>query len=445
MVEGRVLRSGLQIKPKEVLGGAFFWLAAFYFIYSGRPEDWVTVLAYIPLAKITGIFAMLALLMAAGRTPRRYKDLPREASYLLALIGLMFLSGFLSPVWKGGAVNHTIDFAKVYVAWVLTFLLITTMARLRRIIFIQAASVAAVSAVAIIKGHSVPRLNGVIGGIYSNPNDLAFAIVLSVPFCLAFLITSKGMFRKLLWCIGLIAMSAALFLSASRAGFINMIISGTVCLWHFGVRGKRFYLIIGTMFLGLVMMIVFGARLRERMSVIIGSEAGTAVQETAYESYEERKELMILALGAIAHYPILGVGCENFVVYSGLWKEVHSAYLQIGAEGGVAVLVLYILFFKRGFRNLKDIRRMGPLDTETNLFVGALHASLIGFVIGAFFAPEAYQFFAYFAVAFTSVLYAIVKERQKTEIRAPEPQKWSHPYREMNRTDGATKILTPTH
>ena len=49
-----------------------------------------------------------------------------------------------------------------------------------------------VCAVAIIKGHNQPRLEGVIGGIYSNPNDLAFAVVLTLPFALAFLVTSKN-------------------------------------------------------------------------------------------------------------------------------------------------------------------------------------------------------------------------------------------------------------
>ncbi len=45
---------------------------------------------------------------------------------------------------------------------------------------------------ALIKGHGVDRLEGVLGGIYSNPNDLAFAIVLSLPFALAFMVTAKN-------------------------------------------------------------------------------------------------------------------------------------------------------------------------------------------------------------------------------------------------------------
>src|SRR5579862_1305206 len=165
----------------EPLAGAFFWLSAFYVVYCARPEDWIPGLDYIPAAKIAGLLALAGLLTSLGRTRRKFSDLPRESSYLLAMIGVLFVSAFLSPIWKGGAINSTIDFAKMYIIWVLTFLLVTDLARLRRIVYIQAASVAVISIVSIIKGHSQPRLEGVIGGIYSNPNDLAFAIVLTLP------------------------------------------------------------------------------------------------------------------------------------------------------------------------------------------------------------------------------------------------------------------------
>jgi hypothetical protein len=108
------------------------------------------------------------------------------------MIGVLFISAALSPVWKGGALTHTLDFAKVWVVWILTFLLVTDFARLRRLVYIQSASVAVICVVSIILGHNQPRLEGVIGGIYSNSNDLAFAIVLTLPFCLAFLLSAKG-------------------------------------------------------------------------------------------------------------------------------------------------------------------------------------------------------------------------------------------------------------
>src|SRR5438067_2207653 len=250
-----------SLPKKEALAGAFFWLSAFYFVYCARPGDWVPGFKFIPLAKITGICAFLGLLMSLGKTRRGFKDLPREAVYLIFMIMLLFAGAFLSPVWKGGAFFRTLDFSKVAVAWVLTFLLVTNFERLRRIIFIQAGSVAIIGVVSILKSRGSARLEGVLGGIYSNPNDLAFALVLSLPFCLAFMLQTKSSLRKVAWLLAMLMMSGALFFTASRGGFITLIVAGTVCLWHFGVKGKRFYLIVGTGFVGFILALTAGGRL----------------------------------------------------------------------------------------------------------------------------------------------------------------------------------------
>ena len=388
---------------------AFFWLATFYFVYCARPEDWIPGLRYLPLAKISGVFALLALLFSIGRIKRAFRDLPREATYLLVMIGLLFPSALLSPVWKGGAFAHSLDFSKVYIIWILTFLLITDFAKLRRIIFIQAGSVAVVSVVSVLNGRSHPRLEGALGGIYSNPNDLAFAIVLSLPFCLAFMLSGRGLMRKLAWSASILVMFAALFLTASRGGFITLLIAGAVCLWHFGIKGRRIYLIFLTAVIGVVLWIFAGKILIERFVAIQG---GPNVY-SAYGSYQQRRQLIDIALQGIAAHPIFGVGVHNFANYSGLWREVHMTYLQIGVEAGLPVMVLYLLFIWRGFANLKRLRKMPGLDANTRMFVAALHSSQVGFVVGACFAPEAYQYFPYFAVAYTSVLVAIEVEKQR--------------------------------
>ena len=375
-------------------------------IYCSRPEDWFPLLRIIPIAKITAGGAILALLFSGGTAQSKLKDLPREAKYLLALILLLFVSAVLSPVWKGGAISHTIDFAKVFIVFLLVFVLVNDIQRLRRIIFVQSASVMLLTVISIAKGHNRPRLEGVIGGIYSNPNDLAFAIVLSIPFCLAFLITSKGVLRKCFWATGILSMLVALFLTASRAGFIDMVLSGAVCLWYFGVRGRRPYLIVITAVLTILLLVTAGKKLIHRFEAISDQTQG----DSAYGSYEARKYLMYRALEGIEHYPVLGVGVNNFTNYSGVWHQVHMTYLEIAVEGGIPALILYLLFFACGFRNLRWLLKRKNLPPDYGIFAAAMYASLIGFAVGALFGPEAYHFFPYFAVAYTSAMVAVVKQ-----------------------------------
>jgi O-antigen ligase len=326
----------------------------------------------------------------------------------------------LSPIWKGGAISRTMDFAKVWVIWVLTYLLVTDLPRFRRIVYIQAVSVPLISLLSVVKGRHTVRLEGVLGGIYSNSNDLAFAIALSFPLCLMFFLSTESRFRKLLWIVGMLAMGAALVLTASRGGLITFVCTATVCLWHFGVRGKRFYLIAATGLAGIVLLAVSGGALMDRMSTMWGGNQGRHPLEElrAQASLEQRQFLIDRALEGIKEYPIIGIGTRNFETYSTVWLEVHMTYLQIAVEAGIPGLILFLLFFFCGFRNLRKLMKRKDLSPELKLFTGALQSVMVGFAIGALFAPEAYQFFPFFAVVYTSALLAYVRENDRAKATA---------------------------
>jgi hypothetical protein len=418
---------------------AFFWLSAFFVIYCARPEDWIPGLKLLPLAKITAILAMWGLFTSLGRTKRTFKDLPKEATLLLTMIGILYVGAFLSPVWRGGAITRTIDFSKIYIVWVLVFLLVTSFDRLRRIMFIQVICVVVVCAAALLKGHSTPRLTGVLGGIYANPNDLAFAIVLSMPFVVAFMITARNSAIKVLWVCGMLLMLVALFMTASRGGFIDLVVCVSVTLYYFGIKGKRYYLIVATALIGVAVMASAGGKLYDRFAALSGD---STTDQGAYGSYRERKYLMVRALEAIEHYPVFGIGARNFPTYSGVWRDVHMTYLQICAEGGIAVMILYLMFFWRAFKNLKTMRQMKNLDPDIVLFVGALQSSLVGFLVGACFAPEAYQFFPYFAVAFTATLLQTIRENEQAPGSAPPPPKKPRHFLEVYANHGTTGAVS---
>ena len=410
--EGKLTKESGDEKAK--LGFAFFWLTGFYFVYCARPTDLIPGFGHVHPAKIAAALAILSLLFGIQSSVRKPKDLPKEAFYLSLLTILLFVSAVFSPVWRGGAFNSALEFSKAWLAWMATFLLVTSFRALRRIVFIQSASVALVALYAIVKGHSVPRLQDVVGGIYGNPNDMAMAIVLSIPFCLAFLISARSLLRKAAWLLAIVIMTSALLLTASRAGFIELGISGMVLLWHFGVKGKRTYLIVGAMVLMAGSFMVAGHQLALRWAGFFGG-GQTEEQDVARTSYVQRRELVTRAIETIADYPILGVGAGNFPVLSGNWHHVHVAYLQIAVEGGIPALILYVMFLARGFVNLRVLFKAKNLDAETVLFLGAMKSALVGFVVGACFAPVAYSYFPYFFVCYTSALVATFAERERSQ------------------------------
>lgn len=426
----------MSITMADPTKGAFFWLTAFFVVYCTRFQDFIPGFQYLPVAKVPAIMAMWGLFNALGKTKRNFRDLPKMVNLLLYIIILLYLGAFLSPIWKGGALTRTIDYSKIYICWVLIFLLITTFDRLKRIIFIQAGSVVLVCIAVIIKGYNVPRLDQVLGGFYSNPNDLAFAVVLSLPYALAFFVMAKNGMVKTFWFVGMLLMLTVIFLTASRAGFIDLVCSYSIALYYIAIKGKRFYLIAASVLLGVVIMSTVGGKLYDRFNALSGD---SKTDQSAYGSYQDRKYLMIRAVEGMTHYPLLGLGVRNFETYSLIWHEVHMTYLQIGVEGGIPVLILYLMFFYRDFQNMFALHRMKDLDTEVRLFAGALTGSQVGFVVGALFAPEAYQFFPYFAAAFTATLLQTVKEQQMEGGNAPPPPtKKRHHFLEVYADRGTT-------
>ncbi|MGA2978964.1 MAG: O-antigen ligase family protein [Terriglobales bacterium] len=431
----------MSVKMADPTKSAFFWLACFFVVYCTRFQDFIPGLPpYLPFAKVPIFMAIWGLFSAMGKTKRTFKDMPKMVNLLLYMIILLYIGAFLSPIWKGGALTRTADFSKIYVCWVLVFLIITTFDRLKRIIFIQAFSVVLVCIAVIIKGHDVPRLDNVLGGFYSNPNDLAFAVVLSLPYALAFFVAARNAMVKAFWCVGMLLMLTVIFLTASRAGFIDLCCSYSAALYFIAIKGKRYWLIVASALIGIVIVSTVGGRLYERFSAMSG---GSTTEQSAYGSYEDRKYLMVRAVEGIEHYPLFGLGCRNFETYSLIWHEVHMTYLQIAVEGGIPVLILYLMFFRRDFQNIGELQRMKDLPPDVRLFAGALIGTQVGFIVGALFAPEAYQFYPYFATAFTATLLQTMKEQQKEGGSAPPPPKKPRHFLEVYADRNTTGAVSP--
>jgi hypothetical protein len=181
---------------------------------------------------------------------------------------------------------------------------VTTATRLRRLLFIQAASVATISAVGVWKGHMLGgRLAGVLNGNYSNPNDLALAIVISLPLCLALLFLSRNVLSKIAWAVATFMMAYAVFLTGSRGGFLALAVTTAVCLWEFAIRGRRTYLLVIVAFVGVVLCLSSSTMLSNRLKGTFDSENDVA---SAYGSAEQRQLLFWRSLEVTVEHPLFG-------------------------------------------------------------------------------------------------------------------------------------------
>lgn len=387
------------------LFGAYVALLLFILIYCARPEDWVPGLSKVPLGKITGILALLALIFSLRDV--RWRS-PREVTYLTLLTGQLFLAAALSPVWRGGAFQVTLDFAKVLIIIVVISVAVNTSKRLRLLIVTQAASVAVIAAVAIWKGHlAYGRLAGILGGNYSNPNDMALAIVLSLPLCLALMFLAKTSLGKAAWALALPLMIYGVFRTGSRGGFLSLSVVAAVCLWEFAIRGRRRYLLVLAALLGIIIWQSSSGMLVERMKGTFNQKENTA---SAYDSSLERQQLLWRSIEITKEHPLFGIGPGNFQVVSGWWQPTHNSYTQMTSEGGLPAFILYLLILGWGFTSVRATKRLKRVPKESKLLARALQASLAGYIIGSSFCSAAYEFFPYILVAYSTALLRIAKK-----------------------------------
>ena len=402
-LKSRAKRSNLR----EPLAFAYVGLILFMVVYFARPEDWIPGLIGVPLAKITGILIFLAMFFPFLQI--RW-HMPKEIVFLTLLVAQLWAAAFFSPVWRTGAVRAVVDFSKVLPLVFVIYAAVRSMTRLHWIFFVQAASVATVAIASIISRQTiVGRLEGVLQGVYKDPNDLAVLIDLTLPLCLALALTTENFWKKLAWIATMFAMIYAVFLTASRTGAIALAVAGLMCVWNLGVKRQRMSLILLIPLAVVVFGLHAGSQLRVRFE-----------QGSADASSQSRLRLLTQSLKVTAQHPLLGVGSGNFEIVSGMWHVTHNSYTQMSAEGGIPAFVLYVLIFWHGVSNLKTARKYSKTTKGVRVFSMALEASFAAYLVGSFFLSQAYYLFPYCLVAYTSSLLLIVKRDRMVARQAEQ-------------------------
>lgn len=404
---------------------AYRALVMFSLIYFIRPEDYIPGLEYVPIAKIAGGVALLALIFGIPASQRH--KLPLELKVLLLLLMHLLLCIPFSS-WRSGSYDAVVNkFSKGVIVAMLVFFVATTLIEIRRLLYIQAATIAAVTVVSIFFHQTMNgRLMGYQKGILENPNDLAINIAINFPLCLAFLLAAKGGGRKVLWGIGLVFMLWGVVATYSRSGLLAMGVTVLICLWEFGVKGKRTVLLMSAVLggvIGLGVMIVTPRYLVRVESIVRGNIAGSGDQN----SLEARRKLLRESVILTFKHPLFGVGPGDFGAYTQEWRVVHNTYTEFGSETGLPGLFLFLTLMWLSLRKVNAIRKLPAYaDSEDiRLWTSGLWAGMVAYVSGAMFASTEYNLFPYFMVGYICALYQIVS---RAEQDGPQPEKkrtWS--------------------
>jgi O-antigen ligase len=438
---GKGVSSGGYARPKRPSGSsamaqeneestyrfAFCLLYLFTLLLYARPNDLIPAMGAFPLVKIVAVIAPLAYVYARYKLGKPIINWTVEVKMVFVML---FLAALFAPIAASPGDSATAlseVFIKTVIIFILIIGLVNTRERLQAMIKLTTLC-GTWLAVFAIKNYATgnftlkgDRIEGLVGGMFGNPNDLAAALNMLIPPAVALALMNAGVAR-LLYAACALLMFGGTLVTFSRAGFITLAAVSGVMLWKFG-RGSRSSVALATLIASVILFSVFSGAYRSRLGTIIdpnSDESGSA---------QQRIELMKHGLSLSVRHPIIGLGIGNFHIYSIHERVAHNGYLETAAELGLIGLIAYLVVIVAPLRGLARIemgtinsRERGDLDAKY-LSIG-LQAALIAYMINSFFLSVQYLWYLYYAAGFAVALrliYAAEKTAQANEGKAAAP------------------------
>lgn len=352
--------------------------------------------------------------------------------YLLALLAWMALS-LPGSIWPGNAFDLLFDnFIKTFLMYLVLVGSVRGDRDVERLAFAYFLSAAVYAFVVLTRFDVGDGDAWRLGRLYYyDANDFAAFAVSAMPFGLYFARTGRAVLTKVGAAAALALLIVAFVRSGSRGGFVALLVMGGYVVVRYTAIALRWRL-------AAVAIVV--SVLAATASDEYWRQMGTILSDTDYNQTAESGRLQIWrrGVGYMLQHPVLGVGANNFGVAEGTlspmasrqqfgagvrWNAAHNSFVQVGAELGVPGLILFIAIITTAFAALARPRR--PTSVETGLaerpaeLRQTLTASLLGFVVAAFFLSLAYSEMLYTLVALAIAFGKVTDARAPVVMKGP--------------------------
>jgi O-antigen ligase len=421
-----------SIPPKSAAAGEnrrdwpYVGLMVFTAILFVRPQDLITPLRMLPMAEIAALFALGTLI--TGRLGRGL-PLSRTTPEVLAVVGFALCILAMAPfsVWISGSIRTFTDlYAKVVLIFVLMVNTLTTPRRIEQftwLIVIASSYIAGRTVLDYARGINLienNRVQGAVGGMFKNPNDLALNMVAVLPLAGLFVFRPISPIRRGVAVLGGVLMLFTVVATQSRAGTVGLV--AMILVLAMNIVKRKPGLVFGAALVGMLALPLLPSSYLERVASITDKN----LDQTG--SREARSILLRESYDAFLAHPLTGVGAGQFKNYDPdgrqeAWRESHNVVLQVAAELGIVGVIIFGFLVVRGFagpiqtrrllrrfdggRGSQRIATVPALDPqERELFTThaeVLSAALAGWFVCALFASVAYHWTFYYLLALAVV------------------------------------------
>lgn len=358
---------------------ASYWLLLvfLFLLYANLPLVLPALDALRP-AKVVAGLALIALIVERASGGQGLDFAWPEGSLLLAFLGAAALSA-LTALWPRLAAENVTDLLlKTTIVFFFIVNCANTERRLRGVMWTMVIGGLLPAAGALknyMQGNVFQGRAGWVG-IFGNPNELAYSLVILLPLA-AFLATGLSLLPRLALLGCAIVYVAAILVTFSRSGLLGLAAVMALCAWR-----KRSILLYGLIALFLVAGVILAGRFWTRGEGFSDLKDDTTVRQRLATSEA--------GLAMFADHPLLGVGLGCSVIAwplyapEGLYTKgalvTHNTFVQALGETGALGFIPFILFIGFGLYHVSKVALQSADRGLANLGAG-IKIAVWGFVV----------------------------------------------------------------
>jgi O-antigen ligase len=403
---------------------AYASLIAYVLILFIRPQEWVSWMLNLNIMVFVAGFAVFATLIGIASNKWRFKNAPQNVLVFWFFVAVLVsnLLCFESPFNKRPTLFAFTNFGKVVFFFFLISINLRTARQVRGLIVAVIIGCLFMSIHGILQIHtgsgfgagvnspSALPLNMVYEhtqriqafGFFADPNDLALALVVALPFVINVIHRPGSSAPARLLCLGIAGvLGYAIFLTNSRGGWLALAIT-TMCYLLLNFRMKKIAVVTGILFTVGLMMLAPGRVSSSSMSSHDESARGRMVAWTDGNRM-------------LKSSPIFGVGYERFTDFAEGNRVAHNSFVHCYGELG---LFGYFFWLALLFASVKDCYAMGkdltsddPERREMGRLARVMLASFIGYIAASVFLSRTYTPLLFLMFGLIAALHAAY-ERQ---------------------------------
>jgi O-antigen ligase len=422
-----VLAFSAERSPHRLATGV---LLVYLFLVMSRAVEGLAVALGVNL-HLT-LILIIVLMASAILTGGLLKAMKTPVVIMFTALTCWLMVTVATSQWRGGSfMTLTGIWLASYACLLVIPSLISSLDQCRKACYALAFSLIPILGATVVFQAQVAGRDQTFFGTLGNPNELAFYLLLLIPFAV-FVINSESVLSwKTIVCASAIVWAVIKTLkTGSRSGMLAVSACFVILLISGNMRTRFKMFVFTALMAAIALPFVSNNMLRRYATVFNGTSYDATMSSdemSAVESTRARKMLFDESVRVMLEHPVFGVGPGIFgAALAGeqkqrgefqTWHEAHNSFTQLGSEAGIPALILFVALVIYCLKRTVSIYRRARGDPNQIVICrmsASIAMSLVIFMISATFGTYSYTIEFPILAGLVQALDVCVRKQLKT-------------------------------